>query len=72
MAAAARGLTLDANEVYSFSHPPVLGGQIAVENVETMDFDVSLTITGQLHRQVRDLPPGTQITGFRVDPSTDD
>jgi hypothetical protein len=32
-----------------------------------MDFDVALTIAGQLHRQVRDLPPGTRISGFTVD-----
>jgi hypothetical protein len=70
MSAAAGDLTLGPNEVYSFRIPPIIGGETTVENVETMDFDVALTITGQLHRQVRDLPPGTPISGFRVDPES--
>jgi hypothetical protein len=70
MAAEARGLRLQPNEVYAFTIPPILGGQVTTENVQTMDFDVALTITGQLHRQVRDLPPGTRISGFSLDPGT--
>jgi hypothetical protein len=70
MAAASRGLTLQPNEVYTFSVPPIIGGQIAIENMEATDFDVALTIAGQLHRQVRDLPPGTRISGFRLDTGT--
>ena len=67
MAAANRGLTLEPNEVYSFAIAPILGGPITADSIETMDFDVALTIAGQLHRQVRDLPPGTRISGFTVD-----
>jgi hypothetical protein len=67
IAAANRGLTLKPNEVYSFAIPPILGGPITADSIETMDFDVALTIAGQLHRQVRDLPPGTRISGFTVD-----
>ena len=70
MSADARGLTLEPNEVYSFAIPPILGGQTTIENVQTMDFDVALTVTGQIHHQVRDLPPGTPISGFRLEPET--
>jgi len=68
MAASARGLTLQRNEVYGFTVPPIIGGQTVTENIQTIDFDVAPTISGQLHRQVRDLPPGTPISGFTVDP----
>ena len=33
---------------------------------EVMDFEVIVHITGQLHRQVRDMPPGTRISGFTI------
>jgi hypothetical protein len=68
LAAADRGLTLGPTEVYGFAVPPVLGGEMTVENVEKTDFDVALTIAGQLHQQVRDLPPGTRISEVRFDP----
>ena len=50
MSAERRGLTLQPNEVYTFVVPPVLGGQATIDNVHTTDFDVALTIAGQLHQ----------------------
>jgi hypothetical protein len=45
-----------------------LGGPLEVENITTMDFVVALNIAGQVHDQVRGLPPpGTRITGFTID-----
>jgi hypothetical protein len=67
MAADRSGLTLGEDQVYDFVQPPILGGQFAVENMTTMDFVVALHIAGQLLRQVRELPPGTNITGFTID-----
>ena len=61
-AAADRGLVPEPHQVYAFTVPPVLGGAISVENVEVLDFVVSLSIAGQLHAQVRDLAPGTQVS----------
>jgi hypothetical protein len=61
-----RGVTLTVAQVYGFKIAPVVGGEIGVRNVETIDFVVSLNILGQLHEQVRDLPPGTPISGFIV------
>jgi hypothetical protein len=44
-----------------------LGGALEVTNVEVVDFVVGLHIAGQIHRQIRDLPPETKITGMTVD-----
>lgn len=57
------GLVPGESQVLSFKIAPVLGGQIDTTNVEVMDLVVALSVTGQLHRQVKDLPPGTKISG---------
>jgi hypothetical protein len=69
MAAERGGLVLGVDEVYDFVQPPILGGQFAVENIAKMDFVVSIHLTGQLLGQVRQLPPGSKITGFTIDGS---
>jgi len=61
------GILLEPNEVYDFKIPPVLGGKTGVDNIVKMDFVVSLNIAGQLHDQVRHLPPGSKIKGITVD-----
>ena len=38
--------------------------QQQLNTAEGQDRLVSLSIAGQLHRQVKDLPPGTRISGF--------
>ena len=63
----ARGLVLQDHEVYDFMPPLVLGGEAAVENLEASDFVVTMHIRGQIHDQIRGLPPGTKITGFNVE-----
>jgi Domain of unknown function (DUF1851) len=67
LAAEDRGLTLNPAEVYAFVVPPILGGHMAVDRIQVMDFVVSLEILGQIHDQVRGLPPGTRISGVVVD-----
>jgi hypothetical protein len=66
MAADRKGMHLKADEVYDFQIPPVLGGATDLGNVAVMPFVVSLSIAGQLHDQVRKLPPGTKISGFEM------
>lgn len=66
IAADREGLHLKADEVYDFQIPPVLGGAIDLSNVTVMPFVVSASIAGQLHDQVRKLPPGTKISGFKM------
>lgn len=69
MAAERRGLTLGPEQVYDFVPPPALGGGFAIENIQIYDFVVAVNLAGQLHDQIRDLPPGTQISGFVFDES---
>jgi len=65
MAADRLGIHLQSNEVYDFTVPPILGGKAEVDNIVAMDFVVSLHMASQLHKQVRDLPPGTRIAGVQ-------
>lgn len=65
--AESRGLTPDPRQVYGFKTPPVLGGALDVDNVETIDFVVGLHLAGQIHEQIRHLPPGTRISEFTID-----
>jgi hypothetical protein len=62
--AESRGLVPGSDEVYGFKTPPCLGAAIDVENVEAIDFVVSLHLAGQLHEQIRNMPSGTRISGF--------
>jgi hypothetical protein len=39
---------------------------IHVRAILVLDFVVKLTLTGQLHDQIRRLPPSTKITGIEV------
>jgi hypothetical protein len=67
-AAERQGTVPSARQMLSFKVAPVLGAAIAVENIEVMDFEVIVHLTGQLHRQVRDMAPGARITGFKIAP----
>lgn len=61
------GLEPDDSQVLSFKVPPMLGGAFEVDNIEVADLSVTLSIGGQVHRQIKDLPPGTKISGFTVE-----
>lgn len=61
------GLRPEPHEVLAFSVPPVLGGPMSFENVEVADFVVTLNVAGQIHEQVKDLPPGTKVAGINVE-----
>lgn len=62
------GLVLDAGECYDFKLPPILGGQMDVAHMEKLSFVVKLDLAGQLHEQVKDLPPGTKINRVTISP----
>ena len=64
--AANQGVVPGPDQVYSFRVPPQLGGEITLDNVEVLDFVVSLNILGQIVAQIRDLPPGTPISGITI------
>lgn len=64
----ARNVRLEPGQCYGYKLPPVLGGPLDSANVEAFDAVVYFSITGQLHRQVKDLPAGAKISGFSVSP----
>lgn len=66
MGAQRRGVVPGPEQVYVFSTPPALGGEISADNVHVMDFVVAASISGQMAAQLKDLPPGTQISGFTI------
>lgn len=67
--AISRGLVLGAGECYMFKVPPVLNGPVNVDNLEKMEFRISLHLTGQIFTQVKNLPEGTNVTGMKLDDS---
>src|SRR5207249_1066199 len=50
-----RGMTLGPGHIYSYKKSPVLGGEIALDNVEMTDIAVHFSIAGQIHEQVSKL-----------------
>lgn len=50
------------DQVYDFSHPPVLGGALTAANIEVLDFVVAVGTAGQIHDQARFIPEGAQIS----------
>lgn len=66
MAARRKGLVPDDGECYDFKKPPVLGGEMSVEQMDKTFFVVKVHIAGQIHRQVKDLPPGTKINKVTI------
>jgi hypothetical protein len=53
---------LKPDMVYYPLHPPALGGEWEPENFDTRRWDAYLWVEGHIHRQVKDLPPGTPVT----------
>jgi hypothetical protein len=66
MAARSKSLVLGAGECYDFKIAPVLGGEMSVETMVKTFFVVKVHIAGQIHRQVKDLPPGAKINKVTI------
>lgn len=66
IAAREQGLLLDEGECYDFVVAPVVGGEMSAAAMQKLSFVIKLHLAGQLHEQVKDLPPGTPITGFSI------
>jgi hypothetical protein len=66
MDAAGAGIALSPTQVYDFTVPPCMGGRLEVANLKAMDFVVALDLAGQIHEQVRRLPPGTKTSGVTI------
>jgi hypothetical protein len=63
---AAGGRPLKPTEAVGYKIPLILGGEDDVPNLETTDFEVYLSLSGQLHSQTADLPEGTRIDAVRL------
>jgi len=61
------GVRLSAGQCYSYIKPPILGGEIALTNFKPTDLSVHFSVLGQIHRQVKDLPPGTKIDKIKIE-----
>jgi hypothetical protein len=62
------GVTLKSGECFSATIPAVLGGAFTPENWQPTSWRVHFWSPGQIHQQVKDLPPGTKITGIKYTP----
>ncbi|MFL5245565.1 MAG: DUF1851 domain-containing protein [Gemmataceae bacterium] len=61
------GRRLGPGECFGYKVPPILGGEVDLDNFEPTDLQVHFGILGQIHRQVKDLPPGTPIGEIRIE-----
>jgi hypothetical protein len=61
-----RGIVPSRDQVLDFLIPPILGGSTDIDNVQVCPFEVSVNLSGQMHYQVKDLPPGTVIGGATI------
>lgn len=66
VAAQRQGIVPGPAQILTFSILPALGGQISADNVEAMDYAVASSICGQISQQLKNLPPGTKISGFTL------
>ena len=66
LAARKNGLILASGQCYDFKTPPAIGGEMTVAQIETNFFVVKVHIAGQIHRQIKDLPPGTKINKVTI------
>lgn len=65
------GKKLKPGQVYSYKKLIVLGGDYTPDNFEPTDIEVHFSIAGQIHQQVKDLPPGTKIGSIKFTPNKD-
>lgn len=55
------GMELTENTLYGYKKLPVLGGEYEPENFELTDIEVHFELSGQIHKQIKDLPDGTDV-----------
>ena len=67
-----KGMNLKENQVYSYKRMPILNGDYSLENFEMTDISVHFSMTGQICRQVKDLPEGTRINKVVITPFAND
>jgi len=58
------GTGLSQGQCYSPDHPLILGGDLDDDNLKPCDIRVHASMQGQIHEQVKNLPPGTKISNI--------
>jgi hypothetical protein len=66
-----KGHLLKQGQVYSYKKVVVLGGDYSTDNFEPTNIEVHFSFWGQVHQQVKDLPPGTNIASVEFIPFKD-
>lgn len=61
-----KGIIPGPDQCYSFKTPPVLGGAVNPSNIELTNVYVHFGLLGEIHKQLKDLPPGTKIKGIHL------
>lgn len=61
-----KGVALPKGQIYSYKILPALGGAHSLDNLEPCDIHVHLSISGQIHQQIKDLPPGTKVENIKI------
>ncbi|WP_242133009.1 T6SS immunity protein Tdi1 domain-containing protein [Aestuariivivens marinum] len=56
-----KGLELTDKHLYGYKKLPVLGGEYEPDNFELTDIEVHFELSGQIHKQIKDLPDGTKV-----------
>lgn len=59
------GIFLSKGQVYSYKKTPILGGNVAPDNIEPADIEVHFSLLGQIHEQVKSLPNGAAIKNIK-------
>jgi len=62
------GLTLKENQVYSYKLMPIMNGDYSVTNFDATDMSVHFSMTGQICRQLQNVPNGTKINKVSIQP----
>lgn len=60
------GKTLAPGQLFGYETPPALGGGFDTDNLVPTDIEVHFSVSGQIHRQVNDLPAGTPIGAVKL------
>jgi MbtH protein len=68
LALRARGVRLAPGQVYSWRHPPFLGGTETADNVDLIDLEVHVSNAGRLANAAKDVPPGAKIEKVEFQP----
>lgn len=55
------GLLLTEKKLYGYKTLPILGGEYTPENFELIDVEVHFELSGEIHKQIKDLPDGTKV-----------